>query len=78
MTLSPSPRYRQKFRKLPRSVTAVPSEVQHGELVEAHSHPWVHLLYASEGVMRVRTELGVWIIRPRRALLIVTRFRNFL
>jgi AraC-like DNA-binding protein len=42
----------------------------HGELVEAHSHPWVQLLYASEGVMRVRTELGVWIIPPRRALLI--------
>ena len=70
MTLTPSPRYRQKFRTLPRSVTAMPSEVQHGELVEAHSHPWVQLLYASEGVMRVRTELGVWIIPPRRALLI--------
>ena len=55
MTLTPSPRYRQKFRTLPRSVTAMPSEVQHGELVEAHSHPWVQLLYASEGVMRVRT-----------------------
>lgn len=70
MTLAPSPTYRQKFGKLPRSVTAVPSEVQHGELVEAHSHPWVQLLYASEGVMRVRTELGVWLIPPRRALLI--------
>jgi len=70
VTISPSPRYRQKFRTLPRSVTAVPSEVQHGELVEAHSHPWVQLLYASEGVMRVRTALGVWIIPPRRALLI--------
>ena len=70
MTITPSPRYRQKFRTLPRSVTAMPSEVQHGELVEAHSHPWVQLLYASEGVMRVRTELGVWIIPPRRALLI--------
>jgi len=55
---------------LPRTVTAVPSEAQHGALVEAHSHPWVQLLYASEGVMRVRTELGVWIIPPRRALLI--------
>jgi AraC-like DNA-binding protein len=70
VTLTPSPRYRQKFRQLPRSVTAMPSEVPHGELVEAHSHPWVQLLYASEGVMRVRTELGVWIIPPRRALLI--------
>jgi AraC-like DNA-binding protein len=51
-------------------VTAVPSEARHGDTIEAHSHPWVQLLYASGGVMRVRTELGVWIIPPRRALLI--------
>jgi AraC-like DNA-binding protein len=70
VTLSPSPRYRQKFEALPRKVTAVPSDVQHGETIEAHSHPWVQLLYASGGVMRVRTEHGVWIIPPRRALLI--------
>jgi AraC-like DNA-binding protein len=51
-------------------VTAVPREIAFGELIAAHNHPWVQLLYASEGVMRVRTELGVWIIPPRRALLI--------
>jgi AraC-like DNA-binding protein/quercetin dioxygenase-like cupin family protein len=70
VTLEPSPHYRQRFRALPRSVTAVPSAMQHGETIEAHSHPWVQLLYASDGVMRVRTGLGVWIIPPRRALLI--------
>lgn len=64
------PRYRQKFLTLPRTVTAVPSEALSGEHVMPHSHPWVQLLYASEGVMRVRTEFGVWIIPPRRALLI--------
>jgi AraC-like DNA-binding protein len=48
----------------------MPLLAQHGEHVEAHNHPWVQLLYASEGVMRVRTELGMWIIPPRRALLI--------
>jgi AraC-like DNA-binding protein len=70
VTLTPSPHYRPKFLALPRRVTAVPSEAQHGETIEAHSHPWVQLLYASGGVMRVRTEHGVWIIPPRRALLI--------
>lgn len=69
-TFAPSPHYRPKYGALPRSVTAVPSDAAHGALVEAHSHPWVQLLYASEGVMRVRTEHGVWIIPPRRALLI--------
>lgn len=70
MTFSPSPRYLPRFEALPRSVTAVPSDAMQGELVAAHSHPWVQLLYASAGVMRVRTEFGVWIIPPRRALLI--------
>jgi AraC-like DNA-binding protein/quercetin dioxygenase-like cupin family protein len=70
VTLKPSPRYRQRFDALPRSVTAVPSAMQHGETIEAHSHPWVQLLYASDGTMRVRTDAGVWIIPPRRALLI--------
>jgi AraC-like DNA-binding protein len=70
VTLDPSPRYLPKYAALPRSVTAVPSAALSGELVAAHSHPWVQLLYASEGVMRVRTEFGVWIIPPRRALLI--------
>jgi AraC-like DNA-binding protein len=70
VTLTLSPDYRQRFQTLPRSVTAVPSEMQHGKTIDAHCHPWVQLLYASDGVMRVRTELGVWIIPPRRALLI--------
>jgi AraC-like DNA-binding protein len=58
------------FDTLPRQLTAVPCELERGERIEAHSHPWVQLLYASAGVIRVRTELGVWIIPPRRALLI--------
>jgi len=70
VTLLPSPRYRPRLDKLPRAVTAVPSQAGHGALVEAHSHAWAQLLYASEGVMRVRSEFGVWIIPPRRALLI--------
>jgi len=69
-TLSPSPAYQPRYDTLPRAVTAVPREIGYGESIAAHSHPWVQLLYASEGVMRVRTEFGVWIIPPRRALLI--------
>jgi AraC-like DNA-binding protein len=69
-TFQPSPLYQPRYATLPRTVTAVPRDVAYGELIAAHNHPWVQLLYASEGVMRVRTELGVWIIPPRRALLI--------
>jgi AraC-like DNA-binding protein len=59
-----------RMRALPRSVTAVPSVVEHGYRIDLHSHPWVQLLYAREGVIRVRTATGVWILPPRRALLI--------
>ena len=68
--MTPSPRYRQRYLTLPRTVTASPSEAQYGQSIAPHSHDWAQLLYASEGVMRARTEQGVWIIPPRRALLI--------
>lgn len=70
MTISPSPRYKPRYLTLPRKVTAAPTDAHHGQHVAPHSHEWAQLLYASEGVMHVRTELGVWIIPPRRALLI--------
>jgi AraC-like DNA-binding protein len=70
VTLKLSPDYRQRFDALPRSVTAVRNDAGHGHMIEAHSHPWVQLLYASDGTMRVRTDAGMWIIPPRRALLI--------
>lgn len=59
-----------ELQALPRSVTALPVSAGYGEHIAPHSHPWAQLLYASEGVIRVRTELGVWILPPRRALLI--------
>ena len=64
------PPYQPRFHTLPRAVTAAPSEVESGGYVPPHAHAWAQLLYASEGVMRVRTEQGVWIIPPRRAVLI--------
>lgn len=70
MTNPPPPPYKPRYLKLPRTVTAAPLDAHHGQRVAPHSHEWAQLLYASEGVMRVRTELGVWIIPPRRALLI--------
>jgi AraC-like DNA-binding protein len=58
------------MRALTRDVVAVPSDVEHGGRIAAHSHPWAQLLCASAGVIRVRTDLGMWILPPRRALLI--------
>lgn len=33
-----------------------------------HAHAWHQLLYASEGVMRVRTSGGIWVVPPGRAV----------
>src|SRR5476649_83325 len=41
----------------------------YGDRVAPHSHPRAQLLYATEGVMRVSTDFGVWMLPPRRALL---------
>lgn len=36
--------------------------------LEHHSHDWVQLAYASEGVMSVHTDEGTWVVPPNRAV----------
>ena len=50
-------------------VTALARDEAYGVTVAAHSHKRAQLLYATEGLMRVKTDFGVWILPPRRALL---------
>lgn len=47
-----------------------PVEHAYQQGVARHSHQRTQLLYAVDGVMRVSTDVGVWMIPPRRALLI--------
>jgi AraC-like DNA-binding protein len=39
-----------------------------GHRLAPHSHPTAQLLYAATGVMTVRTEAGVWVAPPQRAV----------
>lgn len=39
-----------------------------GAILERHSHEWVQLVYASEGVMSVQTDEGTWIVPPNRGV----------
>jgi AraC-like DNA-binding protein len=39
-----------------------------GTVLDRHSHRWAQLVYASEGVMRVETEDGVWVVPSHRAV----------
>lgn len=74
MTHSSSPPRRSTnaadYQYLAPVVTALPREAGYGSHIAPHSHPRAQLLYAIEGVMRVSTALGVWMLPPRRALLI--------
>jgi AraC-like DNA-binding protein len=40
----------------------------HGHHIEPHAHTWGQLIYASEGVMRVRAGDFLWLVPPQRAL----------
>jgi AraC-like DNA-binding protein len=59
--------------KLPSSVTALAFDLEHGHVIPEHAHPEDQLVYASQGVMTVRTRDGIWIVPPQRAVWIPTR-----
>ncbi|MYM66619.1 helix-turn-helix domain-containing protein [Pseudoduganella sp. FT55W] len=56
------------YQRVPRIVTAMARDELHGVSVAPHHHERAQLLYATEGLMRVQTDAGVWILPPRRAL----------
>lgn len=63
-------RLQEKGRPLPHAIAARPLERDYGAHIDWHKHDLAQLLYAAEGMMRVTTEVGVWMLPPRRALLI--------
>jgi AraC-like DNA-binding protein/mannose-6-phosphate isomerase-like protein (cupin superfamily) len=56
------------YQRVPRVVTAMARDEEHGVSGTPHSHERAQLLYATQGLMRVQTDFGVWILPPRRAL----------
>jgi AraC-like DNA-binding protein/mannose-6-phosphate isomerase-like protein (cupin superfamily) len=58
------------YQRVPRVLTAMARNAPHGESASPHSHERAQLLFATEGLQRVQTDSGVWILPPRRALLI--------
>ncbi len=52
----------------PYPIVAFGREYPSGHLVERHHHKRAQLIYASQGIMRVDTPLGVWVVPPMRAI----------
>src|SRR5580704_15906030 len=43
-------------------------EYTDGHVIKTHSHPWHQLVYASQGVMTVRTPEGAWVVPIHRGV----------
>jgi AraC-like DNA-binding protein len=56
------------LERLPLPVVALARDFPTDHLVEWHSHARGQLVYASSGVMRVRTPEGIWVVPPLRAV----------
>ncbi|HEV2171642.1 MAG TPA: helix-turn-helix transcriptional regulator [Candidatus Binatus sp.] len=48
--------------------TATVAEYADGHAIKTHSHPWHQLVYASQGVMTVRTPDGAWVVPIHRGV----------
>jgi len=56
------------IEEIPRPVVTRIRDIPHDHVIDRHSHRLTQLLFASQGVMSVTTELGVWVVPPQRAV----------
>src|SRR6266404_3352345 len=49
-------------------VTTLTWDFDSGHVIPEHFHPEDQLVYATSGVMTVRTEQGTWVVPPQRAV----------
>lgn len=61
------------YPKGPSLVTTLTWDYPDGEIVPEHVHPEDQLVYASRGVMTVRTRERTWVVPPQRAVWIPAR-----
>jgi AraC-like DNA-binding protein len=54
--------------RLAAHMASVSAELEDGQVIPEHSHPEDQLLFASKGVMTLRTKQGVWVVPPQRAI----------
>jgi AraC-like DNA-binding protein len=56
--------------------TGIVPEYADGHVIKTHSHPWHQLVYASRGVMTVRTPEGSWVVPIHRGVWVPARTRH--
>jgi AraC-like DNA-binding protein len=56
--------------------TGTVPEYADGHVIRTHSHPWHQLVYASRGVMTVRTPVGSWVVPAHRGVWVPASTRH--
>lgn len=56
------------LKSLPRPVYGRTESLPNRALTRHHSHPWVQLSYAIQGVLEVQTSVGCFVAPPQRAI----------
>lgn len=59
---------REDFQHVARPVAAMAKDFPGGFVIAPHSHPRAQLIYAADGVMRVISPVGAWVVPPLRAV----------
>jgi AraC-like DNA-binding protein len=49
-------------------VASVSADLPDGHMIPLHFHPEDQLIFASQGVMTLRTDQGIWVVPPMRAV----------
>ncbi|MFT7465348.1 MAG: quercetin dioxygenase-like cupin family protein [Pseudohongiellaceae bacterium] len=49
------------------AIRSLALRIPSGYRIEPHEHTWPQLIHATDSVMTVDTEEGLWVIPPRRA-----------
>jgi len=66
--MTPRSTNREDYQRVPRPVAAMGKDFPSGHIIPPHTHPRAQLIYAAEGVMRVVTSEGAWVVPPHRAV----------
>lgn len=65
-----------RSRDLKSTITTLTHDFPAGHVVPLHFHDRDQLVYASRGVMTIRTENGTWVVPPHRAVWIPSPIRH--
>lgn len=62
------PQLQERIQCERSAIVTFEREFPRGHLIESHQHARAQLIYAVQGMMRIDTPLGIWVVPPMRAV----------